>query len=268
MKKLYILFGVFIFAFTVLVYFFSIGNQAGVELQYLTWQEADKVFEDHDTVVISLGAITKEHGPHLPLNNDYIMAEYLAKRVLKELDVALMPTIPFGFYPSFLEYPGSVSLKPETFKNLIKDICGSIAGYGIKKFYIINTGVSTARVLSPAKDELFEESGILMEYTDIIKAGEDAVHAVETQEGGTHADEIETSMMLYIKPDIVDMNKAVKDYDPRNLRSLTRDRNRPHTYSPTGIWGNPTLATKEKGQKVTEAVVRDILKDIKALMDK
>ncbi|MCP4725682.1 MAG: creatininase family protein, partial [bacterium] len=80
--------------------------------------------------------------------------------------------------------------------------------------------------------------------------------------------EIETSMMLYIKPDIVDMKKAVKDYDPRDLRGLTRDRSKPHTYSPTGIWGDPTLATKEKGEKVTEAVVRDIIKDIKRLMER
>ncbi|MCP4727397.1 MAG: creatininase family protein, partial [bacterium] len=234
MKKQLIIFSVFIFIFAVLIYFFNTRNQAGIELQYLTWQEVEKVFEDHDTVVIPLGAITKEHGPHLPLNNDYIMAEYLAQRIVKELDTAMMPTVPFGFYPSFLEYPGSVSLQPETFKNLIKDICGSIAGYGIKKFYIINTGVTTARVLALVKQELFEESGIVLEYTDIIKAGQDAVHEVETQEGGTHADEIETSMMLYIKPDIVDMKKAVKDYDPRDLRGLTRDRSKPHTYSPTG----------------------------------
>ncbi len=266
MQKQLILFGVFIFVFAALIYFFNESGSPGIELQYLTWQEVEDVFNDHDTVVIPLGAITKEHGPHLPLNNDYIMAEYLAERVVKELNVAMMPTVPFGFYPSFLEYPGSVSLQPETFKNLIKDICGSIAGYGIKKFYIINTGVSTARVLAPAKEELFRESGIIMEYTDIIKAGEDAVHEVETQEGGTHADEIETSMMLYIKPDIVDMSKAVKDYDPRDLPGLTRDKNKSHTFSPTGIWGDPTLATKEKGEKVTEAVVRDIIEDIRRLM--
>ncbi|MFC1565312.1 creatininase family protein, partial [candidate division KSB1 bacterium] len=253
-------------AFAALIFFFRAGNNEGIELQYLTWQDAEKIFEDHNTIIIPLGAITKEHGPHLPLNNDYIMAEYLAERVLKELDVVMMPTVPFGYYPSFLEYPGSVSLEPETFKNLIKDICISMSGYGIKKFYVLNTGISTARVLAPASDELFEESGIIMRFTDILKAGDMTVKAVETQEGGTHADEIETSMMLYIKQDIVDMKKAVKDYDPRDLPGLTRDRNKPHTYSPTGIWGDPTLATREKGEKVTEAVVKYIIDDIKSLM--
>jgi creatinine amidohydrolase len=241
-------------------------NEVGVRLEHLTWIEAEEVFETHDLVVIPLGAITKEHGPHLPLNNDFLMAEYLADRVAKELDVVMMPTIPFGFYPAFLEYPGSVSLEAETFRELVKDICVSIAGYGVKKFYILNTGVSTARVLGPASAELLE-SGIIMRFTDILQVGADAIEEVETQEGGTHADEIETSMMLYIAPDIVDMTKAEKDYDPRNRRGLTRDSTKPYTYSPTGIWGDPTLATRQKGERIVEATVRDIIEDIRGFME-
>lgn len=241
-------------------------DELGVRLEHLTWPEAEEVFETHDLVVIPLGAITKEHGPHLPLNNDYLMAEYLAERVIQEIDVVMMPTIPFGFYPPFLEYPGSVSLEAETFKELVKDICVSIAGYGVKKFYILNTGVSTARVLGSASGELLE-SGITMRFTDILQVGADAIEEVKSQEGGTHADEIETSMMLYIAPDVVDMQKAVKDYDPRDRRGLTRDPTKPYTYSPTGIWGDPTLATRQKGERIVEATVRDIIEDIRNFLD-
>lgn len=241
-------------------------DELGVRLEHLTWPEAEEVFETHDLVVIPLGAITKEHGPHLPLNNDYLMAEYLAERVIQEIDVVMMPTIPFGFYPAFLEYPGSVSLEAETFKELVKDICVSIAGYGVKKFYILNTGVSTARVLGSASGELLE-SGITMRFTDILQVGADAIEEVKSQEGGTHADEIETSMMLYIAPDVVDMQKAVKDYDPRDRRGLTRDPTKPYTYSPTGIWGDPTLATRQKGERIVEATVRDIIEDIRNFLD-
>jgi len=85
----------------------------------------------------------KEHGPHMPLNTDWILAEYLAERVAAEVPVLLMPTIQYGYYPSFLEYPGSVSLKLETFKEMLKDICISMSRYGVKKFYVLNTGVST-----------------------------------------------------------------------------------------------------------------------------
>ena len=219
-----------------------------VWIENLTWLEAEKTLREYEVVMIPLGARTKEHGPHLPLNNDWVMAEYLAKRVAAEVPVAVMPTLQYGYYPSFLEYPGSVSLGFETFKEVVKDVCVSLAGYGVRKFYVLNTGVSTARALGPASEAL-KERGIEMRFTDIIASGAGAEEGVSEQEGGTHADEMETSMMLYIKPEIVDMSKAVKDYDPSGGRGLTRDPdNIGPKYSPTGIFGDPTLATAEKGR--------------------
>ncbi|MFZ2055255.1 MAG: creatininase family protein, partial [Candidatus Aminicenantales bacterium] len=77
------------------------------------------------------------------------------------------------------------------------------------------------------------------------------------QEGGTHADESETSMMLYIAPETVDMSKAVKDYDRRpGRKGLTRNPQGLGTYSPTGIWGDATLATRKKGRVIVEATVK------------
>ncbi len=87
------------------------------------------------------------------------------------------------------------------------------------------------------------------------------------QEGGTHADEGETSMMLYIAPDTVDMSKAVKDYDSRpNRRGLSRDREGKGHYSPTGIWGDPTLATREKGRIIVENTVSAVIKQVRELI--
>jgi len=118
-------------------------RRKGVKIENLTWIEAEEILKEYDVVLIPLGARTKEHGPHLPLNTDWILAEYLAERVANEVPVVLMPTIQYGYYPSFLEYPGSVSLKLETFKEMLKDICISMSRYGVKKFYVLNTGVST-----------------------------------------------------------------------------------------------------------------------------
>jgi creatinine amidohydrolase len=191
------------------------------------------------------------------------MAEYLAKRVAVEVPVVLLPTIQYGYYPSFFEYPGSVSLSFETFKELVKEICISISRHGIRKFYILNTGVSTARVLLPASIEL-SEKGIDMSFTDIIGSGASAETNVSEKEGGTHADEMETSMMLYIKPSIVDMSKAVKDYDPTGGKGLTRNpKNVGSKYSPTGIFGDPTLATVEKGRIAVETRIRFIVDELR-----
>ena len=241
--------------------------RGSVWIENLTWMEDEEALREYEVVMIPLGARTKEHGPHLPLNNDWIMAEYLAKRVAAEVPVAVMPTLQYGYYPSFLEYPGSVSLRLETFKELVKDICVSMAGYGVRKFYVLNTGVSTARALGPASEEL-REQGIEMRFTDILASGARAEEGVSEQEGGTHADEMETSMMLYINPEMVDMSKAVKDYDPSGGLGLTRDPEKMGSkYSPTGIYGDPTLATVEKGRIAVEARVRFIVEELRALID-
>ena len=229
--------------------------------------ETEVTLKEYAVVMIPLGARTKEHGPPLPLNNDWILAEFLAKWVAAQVPVAVMPTLQYGYCPSFLEFPGSVSLGFETFKELVKDVCSSMAGYGVRKFYVLNTGVSTAMALGPASEEL-REQGIEMKFTDILSSGAKAEEGVSEQEGGTHADEMETSMMLYIKPEIVDMSKAVKDYDPSGSRGLTRDPdNIGPKYSPTGVSGDPTLATVEKGMIAVEARVRFIVEELRALID-
>src|SRR4030043_907645 len=94
-------------------------TKASLELENMTWVQAEDALKGYEVVLIAIGARTKEHGPHLPLNTDYLMAEYLKDRVLREVPVAVLPTLEYGYYPSFLEYPGSISLGAETFKNTI-----------------------------------------------------------------------------------------------------------------------------------------------------
>ncbi len=236
----------------------------GVLLEELTWVEAEKALTADTVVVIPLGAASKEHGPHLKLKNDLILADYLKKRVLASADAVIAPTVPYHFYPAFVEYPGSTSLRLETGRDLIVDICRSLARFGPKRFYVLNTGVSTVRALKPAVEILLAD-GLLLRYTDLLATLAPIEKKVGKQEGGTHADEIETSMILYMDPGSVDMTKAVKDYHQSGTGGLTRNPKGPGTFSPTGIWGDPTLASREKGRQVTEALVAALLRDIEAL---
>jgi creatinine amidohydrolase len=236
----------------------------GILLEDLTWVEAEKVLTEKTIVVIPLGAAAKEHGPHLKLKNDWLIAEYLKKRVLEQSNVVIAPIINYHFYPAFLEYPGSTSLRLETARDLIIDVCKSLARYGPRRFYVLNTGVSTLRALQPAAEALRNE-GILLRYTDILKITGPVEKAIGKQAGGTHADEIETSMMLYMAPSTVDMRKAAKDYNPSSERGLTRNPKGKGIYSPTGIYGDATLATRTKGKIITKALVQGILKEIEDL---
>lgn len=244
----------------------STTAKPAVLLETLSWDEAEHILTPDTVVVIALGAESKEHGRHLQLNNDFLMAEYLKKRVLGATaqNVVVAPTINYSFYPAFLEYPGSTSLSMDTARAMLTDIVHSLAHYGPRRFYILNTGISTLRPLAQATDDLAKD-GILLRFTDLTK--DDPVEKKVRQSGGTHADEIETSMMLYLAPESVRMNKAARDLNPNHPGGLTRDPNGKGTYSPTGAWGDPTVATREKGQAVTESLVTTILKDIKELSE-
>lgn len=236
----------------------------GVLLEKLTWQEAEAVLTPDCVVVIPLGAALKEHGPHLRLNNDFVMAEYLKNRIAADTPAVIAATVSYHYYPAFIEYPGSVCLLEETARDCIVDICNSLARFGPRRFYVLNTGVSTMKPLALAA-QILSLDGISLEYTDLGRILAPVVDKVSQQEGGTHADEIETSMMLYMDPASVDMTKAVKDYDENGKGRLTRVEGAQGTYSPTGVWGDATLATAKKGKKLVEALVAGVIKDIEKL---
>ena len=233
----------------------------GVRLEDLTWTEAEKLLTPDTVVVIPIGAAAKEHGPHLKLKNDFTLADYLTRRVLDQARIVVAPTLTYHFYPSFLEYPGSTSLTLDTARDMTVQVVRTLAAYGPKRFYALNTGVSTVRALEPAAQQLASE-GILFRYTVLDRALGPIEKQVAQQAGGTHADEIETSMMLYIDPGSVDMRQAAKDYDPAGKGPLSRTRKPGTVYSTTGIFGDATLATRDKGKTVIEAFVPVLVREI------
>jgi creatinine amidohydrolase len=238
----------------------------GTRLEDVAWPEAERLLQPDSIVVLPLGAASKEHGPHLKLRNDLTMAEYLTRRVISAVPVVVAPTITYHFYPSFVEYPGSTSLSQATARDMTADVVRGLARFGPKRFYVLNTGISTVVALG-ATAKLLAAEGILFEYTDLKARTDEVVQTIQQQRGGTHADEIETSMMLYIEPSAVDMTKAVREYTPAPAGPLrlTRQRTGIGTYSESGIWGDPTLATAAKGRLVVEALISGILEDLDIL---
>jgi creatinine amidohydrolase len=237
----------------------------GLRLADLTWQQAADVLRPETVVVIPLGAGSKEHGPHLKLSNDAIVSDYLTQRIVDASDVVVAPSLAYHYFPAFVEYPGSTSLTLETARALTVDTIAGLARFGPRRFYILNTGVSTTRALEPAARQLATQ-GILLTFTDLGSRLDRVSAPLRQEEGGTHADEVETSMMLYIDPASVDMRRAVKEYNPSpGPLQLTRRRGAPGTFSESGVWGDPTLATRDKGRAIVDGLVAGILEDIDAL---
>src|SRR6185503_2013190 len=108
------------------VFLVSCGVMGGFLLEDLTWIEAERRLTPEAVIVIPIGAAAKEHGPHLLLKNDFTLAEYFKRRVLEAADVVIAPTVGYHFYPAFVEYPGSISLRFGTARDLMVDIVKSL----------------------------------------------------------------------------------------------------------------------------------------------
>ena len=185
--------------------------------------------------------------------------EHYKKRVIQETKCVFAPTVPYFYYATFKNYPGSTTIGRETATRFISDICRSFMQFGVRRFYVLNTGVITIKALKPAK-ELLAKEGVLFDYSDPFAFADlpPAKKALFKQSEGTHADEDETSEMLNAAPVQVDMTKAVKDIHStieggkpvpnansttQNLlaskqRFFVRDSRQDGFYSTSGVYGD------------------------------
>jgi creatinine amidohydrolase len=232
----------------------------GVKLETLSWPAAERCFASNPVVVLPLGAAAKEHGPHLPLNNDAIIADWLATELCRRRPIVVAPLINASFYPAFIDYPGSISLRMETARDLIVDCCNSLARHGPSRFYVLNTGLSTLRVLAAAKALLDAE--LVFEYLVLDEALQTLPPDLLQQQYGSHADEAETSLMLHIAPAVVDMARAVDDGAEGEGR-LAREPGQ-GIWSPSGVYGQASLASAAKGKVIAGCLLRHCLRQIDA----
>jgi len=245
----------------------------GVWLEDLSWPEAAARLAAGAVVVVPVGAIAKEHGPHLPLKTDFLLARELAGRVAAALPVVIAPVVCFGYYPAFVGYPGSQHLRAETFVALVTDLLGGFIRHGVTRLAIINTGVSTEAPLRVAVRDVYAAHRVRVAVADIRALGRGAARLLSQRLGG-HGDEHETSMLLAIDRDAVRMERAEPDYGhaldapPTVFYQPTvfdADPASGPDYSRTGVRGDPTLATPEKGEAILAEMARELVDGLRAL---
>jgi creatinine amidohydrolase len=238
---------------------------AAIFIEHLSWPDVESAIRTHLIALLPIGAACKEHGHHLPLNTDRLMAEHLAWRVAERCSKLLvLPTIQYGYYPAFLEYPGSISIAAGTFRDTIVDVCRCLARHAVRATYALNTGISTLGPLAEAKSLLAAE-GVRLDYSDLRVATAAVRQVIERQPCGSHADEIETSIMLHLAPQVVRMDLARPELAADRPGALSRDPRGEGTYSATGAWGDATLATAEKGSLLVEAIVAHVVAAVERL---
>ena len=249
------------------------AQTTGAYLGDLTWVEAEEMIRVVPLVVVPFGAGAKEHGPHLPMNADAVVMEYLCKQAVDSLPVLVIPPILHGWFPAFRDFPGTEVADPDIFREYVQEVALSLVKQGAQRIVFLNTGISRATGLpiSIAAREIRTETGtptLVVSWDDMET---EEVNEIQEQITGGHADEMETSIHLYLQPDMVHMDRAVADYgrsageqQPGYAPGLfARDPEDP-AYSETGVFGDPTLATADKGKRVLGILSREWLAALRA----
>lgn len=238
----------------------------GAYLGDLSWPEAEERFMKSPIVIVPFGAGAKEHGPHLPMNADRVVMDYLVQAAIESSDVIVAPPILHGWFPAFRDFPGTEVADPLVFQSYVQQVGMSLANQGAQRIVFLNTGISKATGLpiSIAAREIRVQTGVPTLVVSWDDLETDEIAALQEQEVGGHGDEIETSINLYLQSELVNMDLAVRDYGDRAEKNyggyqpgrLTRDKSDP-AYSVSGIFGDATLATAEKGRLALDVLTRE-----------
>jgi len=239
----------------------------GAYLGDLTWPEAEAWLLEAPLVILPFGAGAKEHGPHLPMNADAVVMEYLCRQAVDSLPVLVAPPILHGWFPAFRDYPGTEVADPDVFQAYVREVALSLVRHGARRIVFLNTGVTRATGLpiSIAAREIRIATGTptLVVSWDDIEPAELEEHM--EQRAGGHADEVETAIHLFLQPELVHMERAVADYGGRakdypgyRPGLFSRDPADP-AYSETGLYGDPTLAETEEGKLALRLMTREWL---------
>ncbi len=246
----------------------KLGVPRGHYLGNLSWPAAEKELVQSPVVIIPFGAGAKEHGPHLPMNADWVVLNYLTDQAVAHADVVVVPPILHGWLPAFRDYPGTEVADAGVFIAYVDAVAQSLIGHGAQRLVFLNTSINKAGglPLSIVARDIRADQGVptlVLSWDDLET---EAAAALLSQREGGHADESETSINLYLQRARVDMGKAVRDYGGRVAKNYPGYRpglfslnSADPRYSETGLYGDPTLASAEKGKRILEIMTANLL---------
>ncbi len=254
----------------------AVAQRPGVRLGDLTWPEAERRLQEAPLVVLPFGAGAKEHGPHLPLNADRVVMDWMLAQAMDSLPIVVAPPILHGWFPGFRDFPGTEVADAEVFERYVYEVALSLVEHDARRLVFLNTGITNATGLpiAIAAREIRVRTGTptLVISWDDLETPE--IASFTQQAGGGHADEIETSIHLYLQPDLVRTGRlpgaAPEDstarYPGYRPGVLSRDPRDP-AFAPEGYTGDPSLATAEKGERALRIMATEWLRALRGFAD-
>ena len=222
---------------------------------------------DTDLAILSVGSI-EQHGPHMSVITDWAIADAVGRGVAEASGGFYIPALPISTNKESRGKRGSVGMQSDTFYRMMFDICEDLMAQGFKRIGIVQTHGGIF-VMTPLVRELNAKYNphLFVAKLDMLEICWPKFKSAGILETDTelHAGEGETSFMLHLHPELVDMSKAV-DYVPKVPRGYL-------SYapflrcSPSGVWGEPTKATAEKGKRLLEFSVSEIVAEMNKIFD-
>jgi creatinine amidohydrolase len=242
----------------------------------LTWPEVNEAVRLKKVVLLPVGS-TEQHGPHLPLDVDNLIATRLCleagRRDPEKIVVA--PNLPYGYNIHGLDYPGTIHVGHKAYIDFCYSICASFAYHGFKRIIVVNGHGSNTHLLDQAsRRTILETDAIVTSFMwwNLLRVDPNFIASFRESVfpgGAGHAGEVETSMYLHLAGDKAQMDKAT-DYiawynrpgastytwgdafgnGPASIMSWTS------TFAENGTFGQATLATADKGRRIFEEAVK------------
>jgi creatinine amidohydrolase len=236
-----------------------------VLLHEMSWTEAKEYFVKNDIAILPVGS-NEQHGPQNPLGTDHLIAKSLAKETAKRTGVICLQMVPFGVSSHHKQFWGTIHVSPKALKKYVKDICLSLGYYGVKKIVIVNGHGGNLSALAELARELREE-GMFISVFQWWPAASKLLPDLFKPEERRHASAEETSVNLALYPEIVNVDKNVDEVVRESVLqsegiTLPLDT---ADYTRSGVFGKSTTASAEKGKKVFEAVVVELVKHVNLL---
>lgn len=231
---------------------------------YLTWTEIEAMPDKGNVVILQPVGAIEQHGPHLPLAVDAAIGQAVLGKALQQLPISVpayaLPSLYYGKSNEHWHFPGTMTLSVQTLIATLMEVGDSIYRAGFRKLAFVNSHGGQPQVIEMVARDLhqrYEDFVVLPLFTWRVPNVANSLLTEKEQELGIHAGDAETSLLLSILPEQVKMERAIAEY-PHSLPTdslLSMEGKLPFAWmtrdlSKSGILGDPTTATKEKGDRI------------------
>lgn len=235
-----------------------------LSLDALSWSDVAGHLATDPRLIIPVGAL-EQHGPHLPLGTNVLIARRVAINLSERFDVLRAPTFSYGVnVPSERAFAGTASLSKKVMHRALNQLLGAWEAHGVTEFVLINAHRHEPHEIALAA-LLTEHAQVrVVQVWDV-----DIAALLEEQPGPLHGGEAETSLMLHLYPDLVRMDR-VRDYEPApaEFRRYQRGQMAVPPGSGAGVMGRPSLATESKGAAIYERMIESIARGVFTVPDR